>query len=74
MIVMSGNVRREGGNVRREGGNELCNSLVLVGPIVVTEICVVNPTRRFTRFLNERHSVRWLRIRLRLARELVGQF
>jgi hypothetical protein len=52
----------------------LDNRLTLVGPILVTEIGVINPKQSFTGLLIERLSVQWLRIRLRLAHELVGRF
>ena len=45
-----------------------------MGPILVTEIGVINPKQRSACLLTERLSARWQRIRLRLARELVGRF
>jgi len=58
----------------RECAYGLGNRLTLVGPILVTEIGVINPKQRSTGLLIERLSVRWLSIRLRLARELVVWF
>lgn len=58
----------------REYAYGLGNRLTVVGPILVTEIGVINPKQCFTCLFIERPSVRWLRIRLRLARELGGRF
>ena len=52
-----------------EAGSGLGNRPTHVGPLIVTEIRVINPKGRFIGLLNEGLSVRWLRIRLKLARE-----
>jgi len=58
----------------RECAYGLGNRLTLVGPILVKEIGVINPKQSSTGLLIEQLSVRWLIIRFRLARELVGRF
>ena len=58
----------------RECAYGLGNRLIIVRPILVTEISVINPEPLFTGLFIERLSVRWLRIRLRQAREFVGRF
>ena len=47
MVMAPGCMSVMSGNVRREGGSGLGNRLALVGPILVTEIGVINPTRPF---------------------------